>query len=200
MTRSANTDHPIHPLLRDRHSPRAFSDQPVDAAALRALLEAARWAPSAFNDQPWTFLLATRDDAEGFARLLGGLVPFNQAWAQRAGALVVCLTRRTYRHDGSPHAHARHDLGLAVAQLTVQATALGLCVHQMAGIDSDHLRAECAIPDGWDVVSALAVGHPGDPAALPEALAERERAPRVRRPQAEFVFGARFGEAPALTE
>lgn len=193
MPKPAPTDCEIHPLIRDRWSPRAFSPASVSEADLRALLEAARWAPSCFNEQPWRFLVARREDEAGFARLLSCLVEANQVWAKHAGALMITVASTTFAHNGRPNRHAWHDVGLAAAQLSAQATALGLAVHQMAGFLPDQARERCGIPEGFEAVTALAIGHPGDPAGLPDELRERELAPRARRPQAEFAFTATWG-------
>jgi nitroreductase len=166
----------------------------VEPAVLGSLFEAARWAASAFNEQPWRFVVATRDDEAAHARLLSTLVPGNQAWAAAAPVLIVTAVATTYARTGKPNAHARHDLGLAVGQLSVEATSRGLVLHQMAGIDADRAREACGIPEGYEPVTAIALGYPGDPASLPDALRERETALRTRRPAAESVFGGRWGE------
>src|SRR5207237_4302235 len=140
MTKTARNDYPIHDLLRRRWSPRAFADRLVDPDKLRSLLEAARWAPSSFNEQPWAFVVATRDRQEEFARVLGCLVEFNQTWAKSAAALMLTFARLTFDRNGQPNRHAYHEVGLAMANLTVQATAEGLAVHQMAGIVVEKAR------------------------------------------------------------
>jgi nitroreductase len=192
--RTAGTEHPIDDLLARRWSPRAFEPRAVSGADLRALLEAARWAPSCFNDQPWFFLAATRDEANDFDRLLGGLNAFNRTWARNAGALVLTVARSTFAHNGKPNAYAWHDIGLAAAQLTVEATARGLHVHQMAGILPDHIRETCGIPDGHDPVTGIAIGYLADPSSLPDDLADKETTQRSRKPQSEFVYSATWGE------
>lgn len=192
MNKHVRTDHPIHELLQKRWSPRAFSAEPIDVATLRSLFEAARWAPSSYNEQPWAFLVARREQTEDFARLLETLVEFNQDWARSAGGLVLTTARSAFAHNGTPNRHAWHDLGLAVAQLTVQASAAGLYVHQMAGIVPARAKTLLAIPDGWEPVSGLAIGYLGDPATLPEKLQQRELAESTRKPQDEFVFSAQW--------
>jgi nitroreductase len=194
MTKLAGNDYPIHDLLRKRWSPRAFSARPIEPAELLSLFEAARWAPSSFNDQPRAFLVARREETEKFVRLLDALVEFNQGWARTAAALVLTVARSTYAHDGKPNRHSWHDVGLAVAHLTLQATAQGLFVHQMAGIVPDRARELLAIPDGWDPVSALAIGYLGDPATLPDGLRQRELAESTRKPLSEFVFSVDWGQ------
>jgi len=188
MEKPASTDHAIEDLLRRRWSPRAFSAEPVSSEALHSLLEAARWAPSAMNEQPWRFIVAPHSDRDAFARIVACLVPGNQRWASAAAVLMLTFAQTTFARTGKQNPHAWHDVGLAVANLTVQATALGLSVHQMGGIDRDQIRATYKVPGEFAPVTGLAIGHVGDPATLADDLAERERAPRSRRPQEELVF------------
>lgn len=197
MDKPADNDHPIHDLLRRRWSPRAFAPRPLPPAQIRSLLEAARWAPSSYNRQPWCFLVATREDTGEFARMLGCLVPGNRAWAGAAPLLVLAVAQLAF-DDGRSNRHAAHDLGLAVGQLVLQATALGLFAHQMAGIEADEIRARYALPEGFEPMTALAVGHAGDPAVLPDRLREMEHAPRTRRPLDDFVFAGKWGRSAAL--
>lgn len=198
MNRRATTDHPIHELLATRYSPYGFSDRAVPAADLRALFEAARWAPSCFNEQPWRYIVATRDRATEFARVLACLVEGNQGWARRAGVLALGLVSLRFERNGKPNDSARHDLGIASAQLTLEATARGLHVHQMRGILPERAREEFSIPDGFEAVTGLAIGYAADPASLDEKLRARDTAPRERRPQRSFVFAGTFGRAADL--
>ncbi len=198
MEKPAETQYPIHDLLRRRWSPRAFSDRRVDPAIMRSLLEAARWAPSSYNEQPWSFIVATKDDPVEFGRLLSCLVEGNIQWAQRAPVLMVSVARLSFEDDGKPNRHAFHDVGLAVANLIVQATALGLVVHQMAGIFPDKIRELYGIPEGYEAVAGIALGYPGDPQSLPEGLRKRELAPRERKPLTEFVFSGSWGQTSPL--
>ncbi|MBI5136732.1 MAG: nitroreductase family protein [Nitrospirae bacterium] len=193
MKRPAATDHPVHSLLRERWSPRAFSGRPVTDAELRAVLEAARWAASSYNDQPWAFVV-TRRGEPAFQRLLDCLVPGNREWARHAPVLMLSVARAAFAHNGAPNRHAWHDVGQAAAQMTLQATALGLHIHQMAGFDPDAARAALGIPGGHQPVAAIALGEAGDPDGLPDSLRERERAPRQRVPQDAFVFNGRWGD------
>lgn len=184
---------PLHEIVRRRHSPRAFADRELESDKLWSVLEAARWAPSSYNEQPWAYLVATRDDAEQFERLLSCLIEFNQQWARTAPVLMLSLAHLQFARNGKPNRHALHDVGAASAYLTVQAESLGLHVHQMAGFDGDRARALYSIPDDWEPVAALALGYLGDLARLPDLLREKERAPRSRKPVAEFVFASAFG-------
>ena len=196
MDHRADVDHPILDVLAERWSPSGFAPRPVTPADLRSLFEAARWAPSSFNEQPWRYLLATRDDEEEFARLLSCLVPANQEWARNASVLVLTVAKQTFTRNGKPNRVAQHDIGLASAQLTVEAASRGLFVHQMAGIEPDRARELYGIPDDHEPVTALAIGHRADPESLTESLRTRDSAPRTRRPQSEFVFTGTW-ERPA---
>jgi nitroreductase len=193
MKNPAPADCPISDLLAHRWSPRAFADRPVDAATLRRLFEAARWAASSYNEQPWHYLVATRENPEEFQKMLACLVEFNQTWAKAAPALAISVARTRFQRDGSPNVHARHDVGAASASMSIQATELGLAVHQMAGFDAARARDTYHIPADYEPVAALAIGYPGDPASLPEALRKRETAPRTRKPVSDFVFSGDWG-------
>ena len=193
MQKPAPADHPIHELLRSRWSPRAFLPRPIAPATLRSLFEAARWAPSSSNEQPWCFVVAPRDHAADFDRLLKTLAASNQRWAHNAGALVLCTARTGFERTGKPNAHAWHDCGLALAQLLVEATSLGLSAHVMAGFDTELARQACAVPAGFDPVTVTAIGHADEPDSLPDELRTRELAPRQRRPYHEVVFLGAWG-------
>jgi len=191
-------DHPIHELIARRWSPYAFADRGVSDDDLRSLFEAARWAASSYNEQPWRYIVATRADPEGFGRLLSCLVEGNQAWARAAPVLALGCTSLNFALNGQPNAAAHHDLGIASASLTLEATARGLFVHQMIGIVPDRARELYDIPEGVQPLTGLAIGYPGDPDALPEKNRERDLAPRQRKPLPEFVFGGRWGTPSSL--
>jgi nitroreductase len=192
MEKSAETVHPIEELLRRRWSPRAFAERLVEPEKLRSMFEAARWSASSFNEQPWSFIVATRDDEAEFARLLSCLVESNQTWASRAPVLIASVARLKFAQSGKPNSHAIHDVGLATAQMINQAMAMGLFAHPMAGFYPDKVRELYGVPEGYDPVSVIAAGYAGDPAALTESQRQRELAPRVRKLQKEFVFRGRF--------
>src|SRR3984893_7079848 len=193
MQKPAITDSPVHELLKNRWSPRAFSERPVEPQVLRSVFEAARWAPSSNNEQPWAYLVATKDDAENFAKMLGVLVEFNANWAKHAPVLALSVAHLKTQRDGKPNRVALHDVGSASAQLTFEANARGLQVHQMAGFDAEKARETFAIPPDWEPVAALAIGYPGDPESLPEKLTDRELGPRTRKPLGEFVMSGGWG-------
>jgi len=189
----AKTEHPVHELIARRWSPYSFAERPVADADLRSLFEAARWAPSSYNEQPWSYIVATRDDTENFERVLSCLVESNQAWAKHAPVLALGITRLLFRRNDKPNRAATHDLGLASASLVVEATARGLCVHQMIGIEPEKARALFAIPQEHEALTGIAIGHPAENPALPEAIRQRDLERRPRRPVGEFVFGGRWG-------
>ncbi len=199
MEKPANTNYPIQELLARRWSPRVFSSRAVEVEKLRSLLEAARWAASCYNDQPWFYMVATKENAADYDQLLNCLVEGNREWARSAPVLMLSVARLTFAYNGKPNAWAFHDVGQAAANLCIQATALGLQVHQMAGFDAEKARTSFAIPQGFDPVAAFVIGYPGDPATLPEKLREREMAPRSRKSLAECVFTGRWGRtSPVL--
>jgi len=195
MQKPAPSDAPIHELLRNRWSPRAFADKNVTPEVLRSLFEAARWAPSSNNEQPWAYLVATKDDPDNFANMLGTLVEFNQNWAKHAPVLAISVARLNNARDGKPNRVALHDVGSASAQLTTEANSRGLFVHQMAGFDGNKARETFPIPEDWQPVAAMAIGYPGDPESLPQPLRDRELAPRTRKPLSEVVMTGAWGKA-----
>jgi nitroreductase len=193
MQKPAPTDVPLQPLIRDRWSPRAFADKPVPPDVLRSLFEAARWAPSSNNQQPWIYIVATKDDPVNFDKVLSTLVEFNVGWAKHAPVLALSVAQIKVPKDGSPNRVALHDVGSASAQLTFEAVAHGLFVHQMAGFDPEKARRVFSIPQDWEPVTAMAIGYPGDPQTLPDRLRDRELAPRTRKPLSEFVITGTWG-------
>jgi nitroreductase len=199
MTKTAVTDNPIHDILAQRWSPRAFSGKPVTDEDLRSLLEAARWAASSYNEQPWRFIVATKGQPDEFTRMLDCLVPANQVWAKDAQVLMLGVVEDNFTHNGAPNRLASHDLGAASASLTFEATARGLSVHQMGGILPDKARELYAIPDDHHAVTGIAIGYEGDPQALPENLRAMELAARTRRPLRELAFSGTWGVPTLVT-
>ena len=196
MEKPADMQFPIHDLLSRRWSPRAFAERPVELEKIQRMLEAGRWAPSCFNEQPWVFIVATADQPAEHKKLLSCLVEGNQVWAKQAPLLIITVAKQHFDHNGQPNRHAFHDVGLAVGNLVVQATAMDLFVHQMAGILPDTIRTSFSIPSGFEPVTGLAIGYSGDPQALPADVREREHAPRSRKTLQEFVFSKTWGENP----
>jgi nitroreductase len=198
MEKPAQTAHPIEALIARRWSPRAFEERPVEPDKLKSLFEAARWAPSSSNEQPWRFLAATRDSQSDYDKLFSCLNEGNAKWVFRAPVLMLSVASLFFEDDGKPNRHALHDTGMAVENLVLQATALGLQAHQMAGYNVEKARRECQIPSGFEPVAMIAVGYPGDPAVLPDYLREREVKARERQPIADFVFSANWGRPSPL--
>lgn len=192
--KDAHPDHPIHDLLAQRWSPYGFADRDVATADLLALLEAARWAPSSYNEQPWRYLIARRSQPEAFAKLLSCLVETNQVWAQHAPVLLIGITMLQFARNGKPNKAAAHDLGLAAGNVCMEATARGLYVHQMIGIVPERVRELYDLPAEAEPLTALAIGYRGDGANLPPELQERDRTPRARRPIDAFVFQDAWGK------
>lgn len=192
------TDYPIESILQNRWSPLAFSDRPVEPEKLGSALEAARWAASSFNEQPWSFIVATKDNPAEFNRLLGCLAEGNQEWAKSAPVLMISVAKLNFEKNGKENRHAFHDVGAAEANLAAQATALGLYVHQMAGFDVAKAKELYSIPQGYEPVDALALGYLGDPHQLSEQLQQRLSAPRSRKPLKDFVFTGRWQHSSSL--
>ena len=167
-TKHANPEHPVHELIAARWSPYAFAEGSVSQSDLRSLFEAVRWAPSSYNEQPWRYILATKEDPAAFERLLSCLVEGNQAWASAAPVLALGCTTLRFTRNGQPNAAAVHDLGLASANLTFEATSRGLSVHQMIGILPDKARELYHIPDDVQPMTGFAIGYAADPNQLPE--------------------------------
>jgi len=197
----AETGHPIHELLAKRWSPYAFDPVPVEPEKLRSCLEAARWAASSFNEQPWSFIIAARNDEAEFGRMVGCLMEANQGWASKAGVLMLTAIRKHFSRNDKPNRVAEHDLGLAIGNLTLQAVDLGLAVHQMAGVNLSDVRQTYAIADTHEPMTAIALGYAADPSRVEdENLAQRDLAPRARKPLSDFVFAGRWGQAAPVVK
>lgn len=182
MTKHASPDHPVHDLIAKRWSPYSFDDRPVSESDLRSLFEAARWAALSYNEQPWSYIVATKKDAKEFERVLSCLVEGNQVWAKNAPVLALGIASLKFAHNKKPNRVAFHDLGLAAGNLCLEATARGLMVHQMVGILPDKAREIYGIPEDWEAVTGLAIGYAGSPDRLPDNLKQRDLA--ARPPQA----------------
>ena len=185
-----HADHPIDALFLDRWSPRAMSGDPIANDELRVLFEAARWAPSSFNNQPWRILYARRE-SDHWQTFLGLLVDANKVWASKAAALLVFVSKTTFDHNGKPARTHSFDAGAAWENLALQASMRGLVAHGMQGFDYERARAELGIPDEYQVEAMVAVGRPGPRDALPEKLQAVE-SPNERRPLAQMVCEGPF--------
>lgn len=191
--KQVSADHRVNALIADRWSPYVFDPRAVPHADLQSLFEAARWAPSSYNEQPWVYIVATQYQPEEFEKLLSCLDEANQAWARFAPVLALGVVSLRFARNGKENRAAVHDLGLASANLVTEATARGLSVHQMIGISPERAREIYAIPEGWEAWTALAIGYAGDLHSPAAALLNRDTAPRRRRPLSEWVFSQRWG-------
>ncbi|MGO9777745.1 MAG: nitroreductase family protein [Terracidiphilus sp.] len=186
--KQAATIEGVLPAVRVRWSPRSYADREVSPADLARVFEAARWSASSSNEQPWRFLIGRRGSST-YKKIFSTLVGFNKDWAGAAPVLILGAASATFKHNGSVNAYALYDLGAAGAALSLQATALGLRTHSMAGFDHDAARRTFQIPDDYLLGAVIALGYQGEPAALAhEKLIAQEVTPRTRKPLHEFVF------------
>jgi nitroreductase len=194
MNRNAPVDHDINDLLRQRHSPYAFDpDREVSAADLTALFEAARWTMSSYNAQPWRYIVGVKARSpDTWEKVHSVLVEGNQAWARNAPVLALGVVENHFEHNGEPNKAAAHDLGAASALLTLEATARGLCVHQMVGIEPQRAREVFAITGSLEPFTGIAIGYPGAGHHVDARFAERDRKPRERRALAELILAGGF--------
>ena len=180
----------VTPVIRQRWSPRSFTDREVSVSNLMKVFEAARWAPSSSNEQPWRFLVGLRNSAT-HAKIAATLVGFNQAWAPKAPVLILGTAHTKFSRNGNPNGYALYDLGAASAFVILQASALGIVTHQMGGFDRDAARQAFEVPEDYALGSVMALGYQGEPDALSnEKLIENETAPRTRKPLSEVAFTA----------
>jgi nitroreductase len=197
MNREAITNYDINPLLKKRWSPRAFSEKPIENEKLQRMFEAARWSPSASNEQPWAFIVGKKGD-ETYNNIMSTLVEFNQIWSQFAPMLVLSCAKKDVIKGEGENLYRKYDIGQAVAHLTFQAASEGIYVHQMAGFDAEKTNKLFHIPANFEAVTVLAIGHIGDPKILHPKLEKLEYADRVRKPLEEFIFSGKFGEDSGL--
>jgi nitroreductase len=182
----------LHELIRTRWSPRNFSSRPIEPEKLRSLFEAATWAASCFNEQPWRYVLATREEPEQFQRVLGLLRENNQQWAKTAWALGFSAGKKTFTLNGTQNRFALHDTGAATANLALEGTALGLRTHFMGGFDAHRARTEFHVPDDFEIGAAFSIGYIDETATTP--------GPRTRKGLDEIVFSGDWGvPVPALS-
>ncbi|HWE51086.1 MAG TPA: nitroreductase family protein [Bryobacteraceae bacterium] len=189
------TDNPsaaLHESIRTRWSPREFLDRPIAAEDIRTLFEAARWAPSCFNEQPWRFVVATKDRPEQFARILGVLVEKNQEWARSAYLIGFSAARKTFSHNSTPNRFGLYDTGAAAGSLAIQATTMGIRVHFMGGFDAGRARTEFGVPEDFEIGAAFAAGYIDENSVLPPT--------RSRKPLAEMVFAGNWGQSADFAE
>lgn len=180
------TEYPIEPLLLKRWSPRAMNGEAITEEEWRTLIEAARWAPSTYNEQEWRFLYAHRD-SQHWDLFFNLLVEANQSWCHAAGILVAVLSTKFFERNGKPNPVHTFDAGAAFENLALQGAAMGLVVHGMAGFDAERARRDLKVPEELEVEAMVAIGRPGDPGNLPDALRERE-VPSGRHPIDHFLI------------
>lgn len=192
MQKSNHLEFPIAELIEHRRSGRAYSSQPIAPDKIYSLFEAARWAPSSMNEQPWAYLYATKDQPEVWNKLVDALNESNRVWAMEAPLLILSMARKTHIRTGGMNVFARYDVGAANAFLSMQATHFGLNVHQMGGFDSQKASESFNIPETHEPIVIMAIGYPGDPENLSENLKQREVAPRERYTQEFFVSNNSF--------
>lgn len=192
MKVSSEFETDILEIIKNRRSRRAYSPTPIDPEKIKSLFEAARWAPSSVNEQPWTYIYATKDQPELWDKIFSSLNEGNKSWAKDAHLLLVSLVRKNHLQNERLNNSAKYDLGAANAFLSLQATHLGLNVHQMGGFNQQTLRENLNIPDTFEVGVIMAIGYPGSVDQLPQPLQERELTPRKRFVQNEFVMNHPF--------
>lgn len=196
--KKANAAYPLNAVLAGRYSPRAFSERAIDDGELRSLLEAARWAASCYNEQPWRFLVAPKSNVDAFEKMLGCLAPANQVWAKDAAVLMISVAKLNFDHNCKVNRFSAHDVGLAVGQLIWEASQRGIALHQMGGFDVQRARERYLIGTDYEPMAAIALGYAADASVLPQALQEGENAVRQRQLQQRLVFGPILGEPLVL--
>ena len=191
--KTAPSDVPVIETILERWSPLAFDPKPVEEEKVRAIFEAARWAPSAYNEQPWRYVYAQKGDP-GREKLEALLVDGN-SWAKNAGVLILSFAKKTFAHNGNPKRHYLHDVGAASAYLVEQATALGLVSHQMSGYDADNANEALGVPPDYEPGSMIAIGYYAGQDGLDEGSKKRENGPRVRKEFGDIAFKGGWKEA-----
>ncbi len=194
----ASTEYDIHNLIKKRRSPRAFADKPVEHDLLRQLFDAARWAPSSYNEQPWRFIVATKNQPEEYEKLAQVLNDYNSEWATSAPVLILTLAKNHFEKNNNANKHAQHDVGQAISYLTFEATRHDLFVHQMAGILPEKAIELYNIPEHYTPMTMVAVGYYGDMAAIPEKFHKGEKAQRSRLSIDDIVFRGEWDKPKPL--
>ena len=199
MEKFAITSYPINHLANQRWSPRAFLDKPVEQEKLVKLFEAARWSASGGNEQPWRFILGVKPD-ETWQKILSTLAEGNRVWNLEVPVLILACGNKISSWDGGISPYFQYDVGQAVAHMSLEATHLGLHVHQMGGFDAARAGELFEVPENFGVLTAIALGYRGEPDTLPENLKQRELQDRSRKALSEIVFGGKFGEKAFIVE
>ncbi len=186
-------DYPIHELLLKRYSPYVFSDRVIEKAAIFSLFEAARWAPSCFNEQPWSYIVINKDHELPYASIIETMADQNSAWALTAPTIVLTIAKVAFAQNNKPNPYAWHDIGLATGAMVVQATSMGIYIHQMAAFSKEKIRVACKIPAGWDPVTCIAMGYLGENTNVPELYEKKDAEPQIRKKLSEFVYEDTWG-------
>lgn len=196
MEKPAKTEYQIHEIIAKRWSPRALdASKPVSREHLHSLMEAARWAPSCFGDEPWRYIVWDRfSDEDSWQKAYECLVPGNQSWCKNAPVLMISIADTLFEYNDSPNRFGQYDTGAASENLVLQAAALGLAAHQMGGFDPEKARKTFSIPERYVCMSMIAVGHPASPDILDEALRQKELEERSRKPAASRFFEGNWGK------
>ncbi len=192
MKKAIISEYKINSLITYRWSPRAFIDKPIEKDRIQSILEAARWAPSAFNEQPWRFIVGIKGD-ETYERVLETLVEWNQKWAGKASMLVVNIAKKTFSKNGKQNVTFKYDLGQAVAFMCLEAMNQGVYSHQMSGFSPEKADELFHIPDDYQAVSVTAFGYYGDPDQLPEEMYKSEIEERSRQHIDKMIYASEFG-------
>ncbi|MDF0378410.1 nitroreductase family protein [Methylophilus sp. YYY-1] len=197
MQKPAITQQPIHDLIANRWSGRAYdASQGVSQEQVISLLEAARWAPSCFGDQPWRYVVCNKaDNLQAWQEAFDCLVPGNQSWAVNAPVLLLICADTLFSHNDKPNKWAPYDTGAATENLCLQATALGLMAHQMGGFDADKARATFNVPERYQILAMVTVGYQADVESLTGETKERETAARSRKPLNELFFNGQWDQS-----
>ena len=193
--KEAQTETKLHPIIKTRWSPRAFSSKGVEQEKLHRLFEAARWAPSCFNEQPWRFVIGIKDQNNTYTKIFEALAEGNKIWCQNVPVLVALCAKKTFTYNGQPNQWAFYDLGQAAAYITFQAMAEGLYVHQMAGFSAEKIQKAFAIPEDYQPFTVMAIGYLGNPDALPEDLKQSELSKRTRLALNQMVFTNKWNQS-----
>ena len=191
MIKKTKTTYPINKLIEQRWSNRAFNPQIVETEKLNSILEAATWAPSAFNEQPWRFIVGQKGSAT-YEKIMTSLIEWNQKWASNANVLILNIARKNFTHNNKPNPTCEYDLGQAVAFLALEAVNQGLFSHQMTGFDAAKAAEAFSLGQDYKVVSVIAVGYYGDADALPADMLESEKAERERKDFKSVVMNGDF--------
>lgn len=192
VNRSSEFEYPVNELIRLRRSRRAYTSRSIEEEKIKSLFEAARWAPSSMNEQPWKYIYATKENPDLWNKIFESLTEGNRIWVKGAPLLIVSMSRKNFTKNEMPNKSARYDMGAANAFLSLQATDLGLNVHQMGGFDPSVLKSNLNVPDEYELGVVIAVGYLGDAEQLPENLKQREEGPRFRFVQEQFVMNSPF--------